>query len=394
VNEDTGDVVFPTDHPMPPEYTVRSVLAEPDTDTLEVATAVRVPLDENLQTSPVAHDLGTRAREIVGSVPQGDYQRLYTLEEHLRKLELDEGSDAPGGHGLRQISQLLEDGVGTAEQYASAFAVLARMLGYQSRVVVGFRPREVDDQPGVYEVSGQDVHAWAEVRFEYLGWVRFDPTPVGGSNQEGGSEPAESSDRPSPDDPTEPDEPESSAPPYAAGGPAAGSGLDPRRLAWYGGSALAVLLGVLVLSLAAVPLAKTTRRHRRRSARNPRLRVLGAWRDTLDRLREAGLTTAPADTSGEVAAAARQRFGAGVTRPLRRLSRLHDAAAFAPGQAVAAAAEAAWTEADEVRRAVSGTLHPLRRVRAAISPGPLLLRRRKAGRPARRGAARLAVRPG
>lgn len=69
--------------------------------------------------------------------------------------------------------------VGTSEQFAGAFAVLARAVGLPSRLVLGFTvpggAAEGDDAPR--DVHGSDVRAWAEVYLAGTGWVRFDPSP-------------------------------------------------------------------------------------------------------------------------------------------------------------------------------------------------------------------------
>jgi len=53
---------------------------------------------------------------------------------------------------------------------------MARTLGIPSRVAVGFlRPEEVADN--VYEYRGADMHAWPELYFDGVGWLRFEPTP-------------------------------------------------------------------------------------------------------------------------------------------------------------------------------------------------------------------------
>jgi transglutaminase-like putative cysteine protease len=73
---------------------------------------------------------------------------------------------------------LTETRRGYCQQFATAFAVLARQLGYPARVSVGFLPGETDTaQPGQYLVRGTDAHAWPEVYFEGFGWVPFEPTP-------------------------------------------------------------------------------------------------------------------------------------------------------------------------------------------------------------------------
>jgi hypothetical protein len=240
-------------------------------------------------------------------------------------------------------------------------------------VVVGFRPRPVEGQPGSYEVSERDVHAWPEVRFESAGWVRFEPTPTVESDNE--RDPDEGSDG-DPANPIDLDDGEPDAPPPdAAGGPGGSeSGVDLGRVAALAVAVLAVALAVLAALAVAVPLVKRTRRWRRRGGENPNLRVLGAWREALDRLVEAGETVRAADTSGEVVAIARRRFGDRVALPLRELARLADAAIYAPEQLTDPAAQAAWRDAGLVRQGVRRALSRYRRARAAISPRPLLSR--------------------
>src|SRR5262249_26273887 len=86
----------------------------------------------------------------------------------------DQSPDAWGGHGFYQIGRLLTSTRGTSEQYASAYAVMARALGFDSRVVMGFRPSYDHD---TFRASGSDVDAWVEVDFIGLGWITIDPSP-------------------------------------------------------------------------------------------------------------------------------------------------------------------------------------------------------------------------
>jgi transglutaminase-like putative cysteine protease len=63
-------------------------------------------------------------------------------------------------------------------QYAYAMTVLTRELGIPARFVVGYTggTRQKD---GSYVVKTTDAHAWTEVFFPSLGWIRFEPTPAG-----------------------------------------------------------------------------------------------------------------------------------------------------------------------------------------------------------------------
>ena len=73
---------------------------------------------------------------------------------------------------------LTKSKTGYCQQFSTAFALLARTLGYPSRVSVGFLPGEpLPDDDDTLVVRGTHAHAWPEVYFEDYGWVRFEPTP-------------------------------------------------------------------------------------------------------------------------------------------------------------------------------------------------------------------------
>ena len=78
---------------------------------------------------------------------------------------------------------------GYCQQYAFAMAVLARLLGIPSRVAVGYTAgRQRPD--GTWVVTTADAHAWPELYFAGVGWLRFEPTPGGAGGQDTAVEPA------------------------------------------------------------------------------------------------------------------------------------------------------------------------------------------------------------
>jgi hypothetical protein len=53
--------------------------------------------------------------------------------------------------------------------------MLSRAAGIPARMATGFLPGEIDDDDRVVRLA--DAHAWPELYFPLLGWVRFEPTP-------------------------------------------------------------------------------------------------------------------------------------------------------------------------------------------------------------------------
>lgn len=65
---------------------------------------------------------------------------------------------------------------GYCQQFAFAMAVLARLVGIPSRVVVGYTQGTFAGN-STWQVRTSDAHAWPELYFPGSGWLRFEPTP-------------------------------------------------------------------------------------------------------------------------------------------------------------------------------------------------------------------------
>lgn len=90
---------------------------------------------------------------------------------------------------------LLDERQGYCTSFATAMAVMARMVGLPARYIEGYAA--VPDSDSVARVTQQQAHAWVEIYFSGFGWLPFDPTP--GTNDAGGTRP---SDDPEGDSPT------------------------------------------------------------------------------------------------------------------------------------------------------------------------------------------------
>jgi transglutaminase-like putative cysteine protease len=80
------------------------------------------------------------------------------------------------GTGLDAITKFLEDKQGFCVHFAATMAAMARSLGIPARVAVGFAPGD-DLGEDTYQVGTRNYHAWPELYFSGIGWLRFEPTP-------------------------------------------------------------------------------------------------------------------------------------------------------------------------------------------------------------------------
>jgi len=86
------------------------------------------------------------------------------------------GSEPDTVAGLEDF--LLHTKRGFCQQFAFAFAVLARLLGIPATVAVGYTAG-TDLGKGNWRVATSDAHAWPELFFQGAGWLRWEPTPSG-----------------------------------------------------------------------------------------------------------------------------------------------------------------------------------------------------------------------
>jgi transglutaminase-like putative cysteine protease len=110
--------------------------------------------------------------------PHNDYERVDAVQRCL----LESGGfaytyDIPDFGEQEPLAAFLTDTRrGSCEQFSSAMALLLRVWGIPTRLVVGFKGGDVQDD-GSFVFRDKDAHAWVEVFFNGLGWVEFDPTP-------------------------------------------------------------------------------------------------------------------------------------------------------------------------------------------------------------------------
>lgn len=181
-------------NPTTSTVAVTSGVAKGMVYTIGVTTPT-LPNDKELASVPAAKlelppvsdipdVVASKAKEYAGSA-KTTIQQLRNIERSLTTIGyLSHGlaSDpvpSRAGEGADRMTELFtkEPMVGDGEQYSSAFALMARSLGYPVRVVMGFAPKVTLGEK-VVSVTGNDVRAWDEVAFAGVGWVPFYPTPT------------------------------------------------------------------------------------------------------------------------------------------------------------------------------------------------------------------------
>lgn len=171
-------------------YSAESVVpAIADPDRLRnVDTSALDPdfLDFNTQLPDDARQVVLDEAQRVTAGSRSDYHRALLLQDYFRldggfRYDLDVHSD----HGIESLEEFLFDvRAGYCQQFATAYAAMARSVGLPTRVAVGFTWGEWDSargEQGAYVVRGEHAHAWPEVYFAGTGWVRFEPTPGRGA---------------------------------------------------------------------------------------------------------------------------------------------------------------------------------------------------------------------
>jgi transglutaminase-like putative cysteine protease len=373
------------------DYTVTSEVPHFSGRQLDSATesGVAAPVLQHYLQLPAAvpPDVVELARRVTAGL-SGPYQKALALQDYLRRNYTYSLAVQPGHSDTAIESFLFVNKKGYCEQFAGAYAVMARAIGLPTRVAVGFTPG-VQEGDGLWSVLGLDAHAWPEVLLGQYGWVPFDPTPgrgIPGATSYTGVPAQEAQPTASTSPGTSP--PASTAPPGSS--PAPRGHLPPAtRLPDQTGShghrlsrPLLALLALLAAALAwgvLVPSAKRARvTRRRRRARSGTDQVLAAWKEADDELAARGYGRAPSETLTEHARRAASQMGLEpvTAEALEALADHAAAAAYAPGGPSEATVDRARHLSAQVRDGVLGSSTWWTRLAHGLDPRPLVGSRR------------------
>jgi transglutaminase-like putative cysteine protease len=386
LEDDATQMVYATEPQLSNlQYSVTSTEVQPGPKQESLAASYPASVKENYLNFPAGPhgELAKLARQITSGAST-PYYKARKLESYFQsgKFLYSLSVNLPNGiPGL--IDFLYHTHTGYCQQFAFAMAGLARLVGIPSRVAVGYTAG-TNEGKGNWKVTTGDAHAWPELYFKGMGWLRFEPTP-GGAEGQGTATVPQYADGAPPALGTQPAT-VPTTPPVGKLGKGAGSnllrlhhlGLDGGGAATPASRGHSIIPLILLILAIVVALALVTPLTARWLIRRRRLRATGdaalahaAWRELRDDLADYGL----ASRASESPRAAAARIGTAL--------RLDQPAAEALGRIVTAEERARYAatpvpsptlraDSAAVRRALAQEADWSVRWRARLLPASML----------------------
>ena len=378
------------------EYSVTSYQYLSTLDPAQLRAAPALKPDQSIAhflelPSSVPSSVFSLARSLT-SGKRTEYDKAVALQSFFLGPSFTYSLNPPAdGYGVDALTTFLFDTrTGYCQQFAGAYAVLARAAGLPTRLAVGFAPGS-SAGTGAYQVYDRDAHTWPEVYFgPKYGWLPFEPTKsfndpnaatyAPGVGSGGPSKPAGSDLLPAAPKGTGTTQPQAAQPtsPAPTGHQLSGDGSASKSS---GPGGWAVLVVVVLLLAGWVSLNAGFRRarwalRRRRHRGDPGSLVLSYWADTAEVLSWWGIRRSPGDTDAEFARRAAGSLRDSLREPspwaasgVRRLAALASEATFSPSVHPSAPEEASMVAA-EVRQRLFRKASARRLLLWALTPRP------------------------
>lgn len=178
-------------------YTVESDMLVIDENKLRSAKShgAQAPFDlAPYEQLPAIPDRVSELAAGIAAAASNDYDKAKALESYLRLNYPYTNTPDVSLQKSKDIADafLFEIKEGYCDYYSTAFVVMARAVGLPTRWVKGYATgsNRLDEEgyrmgagyvpdpsgAGTYTVRNADAHSWAEVYFEGVGWVPFEPT--------------------------------------------------------------------------------------------------------------------------------------------------------------------------------------------------------------------------
>jgi transglutaminase-like putative cysteine protease len=187
----TRAIASTTANTLGQEYTVSSLEVAPTADQLrQSGSDYPASVLSNLQLPVEPPPIIEETARTVTAGTSSNYDAAVAVQNYLRSAAFTYDTEAPvedgyDGGGVDVIGVFLEVKRGYCVHFAATMATMARALGIPSRVSLGYLPgvrsQDLVQGRGRYDVDSHDLHAWPELYFVGVGWVKFEPTPGRGT---------------------------------------------------------------------------------------------------------------------------------------------------------------------------------------------------------------------
>ncbi|MGC9007083.1 MAG: transglutaminaseTgpA domain-containing protein [Sulfurihydrogenibium sp.] len=124
-----------------------------------------------LQIPNLSDDIKTLAEKLKKDKPEKTAREIFN---YLQTFSYSLENLPVGSNPLEDF--LFKYKKGNCEFFASAMAVLLRVNGIPSRLVVGYKTTDYNTTGGYYIFREKDAHVWVEAYIDGQ-WIKYDPTP-------------------------------------------------------------------------------------------------------------------------------------------------------------------------------------------------------------------------
>src|SRR5581483_4585628 len=167
------------------QYTVSGKDPNPSAATLRVAGPPPVSVAQDQVVPHVFQPLAKLARHITAGRTT-EFGKAVAIQNYFTKAgNFTYTLKVPRTNSADALEQFLtKTKRGYCQQFAFAMAVLARLVHIPARVVIGYTQGTVLGV-NTWQVKTSDAHAWPELYFSGVGWLRFEPTPPNPAGEPG-----------------------------------------------------------------------------------------------------------------------------------------------------------------------------------------------------------------
>ena len=162
-------------------FRATSDLIAPTADVLENSTLTGDDITALQSEATGPSDLPVRVRALALAVTKNDnteFEKALDLQNYFRSGRFKYSLNGPTGSGYNPLVDFLfTSRRGFCQQFSTAMTLMARSLNIPARVAVGFTPGIRTSGSDNFFVDSHDFHAWPELYFHGIGWLRFEPTP-------------------------------------------------------------------------------------------------------------------------------------------------------------------------------------------------------------------------